>query len=248
MKNVMIYNKIDDKPRWSNDILFNSFKAQIDNSLTRGWKQEDIIIGTNFDFEYKGIKNYLLTDICKTNPFCNKFYGMLEMMQNKVLDDDFWFHDQDAWQLHDDLDFPDFSGEIGGCIYVFTPEWNTCSLFVKKSAVNILEYIVDFMKMNPEYLESVQSDEHVISTLRHNRTEISEYLSTINTQYNVGRTKMEYRYEQADKPVYVGGFVPSIPDSVQVFNGEDNEMKVNLIDKKLDKAFRKHFKEYKDNF
>ena len=102
--------------------------------------------------------------------------------------------------------------------------------------------------MNPEYLESVHSDEHVMSTLRHNNTEISEYLSTINTQYNVGRTKMEHRYNQADKPVYVGGFVPSIPDSVQVFNGEDNEMKVNLIDKKLDEVFRKHFTEYEDNF
>tara|TARA_Y100001938_G_scaffold141966_1_gene212516 strand:+ start:3552 stop:4298 length:747 start_codon:yes stop_codon:yes gene_type:complete len=248
MKNVMIYNKIDDKPRWSNEELFNSFKAQIDNSLDRGWKKDDIIIGTNFDFEYRGIKNKLLTDVCKENPFCNKFYGMLELMKNDILDDDFWFHDQDAWQLHDDLNFPEFDGEIGGCTYIFTPEWNTCSLFIKKSAINILEYIVEFMKMNLSYLEKVQSDENIIATLRHNRTEISDYLSTINTQYNVGRTKMEHRYKVADKPVFVGGFVPSIPDSVQVFNGEDNEMKVNLIDKKLDRVFRKHFKEYKENF
>jgi hypothetical protein len=248
MKNVLIYNKISDKPRWSNEELFSSFRAQIDISLTRGWKKEDLIIGTNFDFEYKGIKNKPLTDICTTNPFCNKFYGMLEMMENGMLDDDFWFHDQDAWQLHDDLDFPEFTGEIGGCTYVFTPEWNTCSLFIKKSAANILEFIVNFMKMNPDYLESVQSDEHVISSLRHGRTEIDEYLSTINNQYNVGRTKMEHRYKAAAKPIFVGGFVPQIPDSVQVFNGENNEMKINLIDDTLDNAFRTHFKEYRENF
>jgi len=248
MKNVIIYNKITDKPRWSNEELFNSFRAQIDNSLERGWEKEDIIIGTNFDFEYRGIKNKLLTDICKTNPFCNKFYGMLELMNQGILDDDFWFHDQDAWQLHDDLNFPEFVGEIGGCAYVFTSEWNTCSLFVKKTAVNILEFIVKFMKMNPDYLESVQSDEHVISTLRHGKTEIDEYLSTINNQYNVGRTKMEYRYNAATKPIFVGGFVPSIPDSVRVFNGEDNKLGVNLIDNKLDIVFRENFREYGEVF
>ena len=121
-------------------------------------------------------------------------------------------------------------------------------LFLKKTAVNVLEFIVEFMKMNLDYLENIPSDEHVISTLRHNGTEIAKYLETINTQYNVGRTKMEHRYRQANKPVFVGGFVPSVPDSVKVFNGEDNELEVNLIDEKLDKVFRKYFKEYKENF
>jgi len=247
MKNVMIYNKISKKPRWSNEELFNSFKAQIDISLARGWKKEDLIIGTNFDFEYKGVKNKPLKNICTTNPFCNKFYGMLELMKSGVLDDDYWFHDQDAWQLHNDLDFPNFDGEIGGCTYVFTPEWNTCSLFVKKTAINVIEYIVEFMELNPEFLEKVHSDEHVIAVLRKS-TEIKKYLTTINNQYNVGRTKMEHRFKAADKPIFVGGFVPQIPDSVQVFNGQNNEMKVNLIDKILDDTFRVHFREYEDNF
>ena len=44
MKNVMIYNKLTDNVRWSDEELFNSFKAQIDNSLSRGWKKEDIIM------------------------------------------------------------------------------------------------------------------------------------------------------------------------------------------------------------
>jgi hypothetical protein len=102
------------------------------------------------------------------------------------------------------------------------------------------------MKMNLDYLKQVQSDENIISMLRGNNTEVSPYLSTINTQYNVGRTKMEHRYKLADKPVFVGGFVPQIPDSVRVFNGENNEMKVNLIDEKLDQVFKKHFKEYRE--
>jgi len=247
MKNVMIYNRVETNIRWNSEELFNFFKAQIDNSLNRGWKARDIIVGTNFSFEYKNIKNKFLTDICTSNIFCNKFYGALELMKQNILTDDFWLHDQDAWQLHNDLNFPDFDREIGGCTYIFTPEWNTCSLFFKKTAINILEYIVNFMKINSEYLESVYSDEHVISFLRNN-SEISKYLSTINTQYNVGRTKMKYRYEAADKPIFVGGFVPSVIDSVKVFNGENSNVKINLIDNVLDNIFRKHFIEYREVF
>ena len=51
----MIYNKITDKPRWTDEDLFQSFRAQIDNSIERGWKREDIIIGTNFDFRDRQI-------------------------------------------------------------------------------------------------------------------------------------------------------------------------------------------------
>ena len=31
-------------------------KMQIDNSLELGWKPEDILLVTNFDYEYRGIK------------------------------------------------------------------------------------------------------------------------------------------------------------------------------------------------
>ena len=57
MKNVLIYNIVDDKKRYDNELLFNYFRAQVDNSLRFGWKNEDIIIGTNFEFEHNGVKN-----------------------------------------------------------------------------------------------------------------------------------------------------------------------------------------------
>ena len=264
MKNVMIYNKLTDNVRWSDEELFNSFKAQIDNSLTRGWKKEDIIIGTNFHFEYKGIKNKLLKNICQENPFCNKFYGMLELMETGVLKDDFWFHDQDAWQLHDDLKFPVFNGQVGGCSYgpdkTFGEQMNTCSFYVKKTGSFVIKYIVDFMKQNLQLIEHEYSDENVISYLRADKeSELCaytgdntpykhEYLTLINHQYNIGVTRIKDRFDAADKPVYVGGFVPQIPKSVRIFNGENNEMKLNFIDNKLDAAFRKHFEEYRSNF
>lgn len=243
MKNVLIYNRLENKLRYKDDLLHSTLRAQIDNSIEQGWDVNDIILGTNFDFEYKGVKNYKLTHICYHNPFYNKFYGMLELMEKGILNDDFWFHDQDAWQINP-IKFPEFEGEIGGCTYVGTSEWNTCSLFIKKTAKDVLKYIVDSMEMNPTI--KVDSDENWIAMLRYN-SEIKPYLTTINNQYNVGRTFMEKRYTAAEKPVCVIAFQPQVPESVSVFNGEDNEFKINLINNNLDKIFKTHIDGYVNN-
>ena len=44
MKNVYIYNVVEDNIRYDNELLLNYFRAQVDNSLRFGWKKEDIII------------------------------------------------------------------------------------------------------------------------------------------------------------------------------------------------------------
>ncbi len=206
MKNVMIYNIVDTKRRHSNDELFKVLKMQIDNSLYYGWDIKDIIIGTNFEFEYKGVKSYQLTDICEFNIFNNKWYGMYELMKNGVLNDDFWFHDQDNWQVNS-MDFPEFKGEVAACTYIRTPEWNTGCVFVKQSAIETIQYIVESMKMNPiQY----QSDENWIAFLRQN-SEVSPYLSTINCEYCVGYTYYNDRFESANKPIKVLGYMPHTP-------------------------------------
>ena len=228
MKNVLIYNIIDSNKRYPNDILINTLKAQIDNSLRFNWDPKDIILGTNFDFEYKGVKNIKLNNVCTYNPFVNKWYGILELMEIGVLKDDFWFHDQDNWQI-DNFDFPQFDGEIGGCTYVGTPEWNTASMFIKSSAINILRYIKEFMDLNQEF--NWFSDENYIAVLR-SQTEIKNYLDTINNQYNVGVTYIENRYNAANKPIKVIGLKPNVLKDINAF------FKYNLIDDELNKIFK----------
>jgi hypothetical protein len=236
MKNVMIYNIVDHKRRHNNDELFKLFQSQIDNSLHYGWSKEDIIIGTNFKFEYKGIKSYHLTDICEFNIFNNKWYGMLELMKNGILNDDFWFHDQDNWQINN-ISFPEFEGEIGAATYVRTPEWNTSAVYVKNTSLPVLEYIVNSMKMNPiQY----QSDENWIAFLRQN-SEIKDYLHTLNTEYCVGYTYLDDRIKSANGPIRCLGFMPNtksheafyernlIPEHLQnIFENQFNTIKAIL--------------------
>jgi len=234
MKNVYIYNVVEDNIRYDNELLLNYFRAQVDNSLRFGWKKEDIIIGTNFDFEHNGVKNIKLKNICTTNIFNNKWYGMLELMNNGYIDDDFWFHDQDSWQVSK-VEFPEFVGEIGGCTYVYTPEWNTCSMFLKQTSVSIVEYIVEFMKINDN--TNFYSDENYISLLR-GGSPIQDYLTTLNNKFNVGLTHMEKRYQAAEKPVCALGFQPHVQSSWDVFIEGKNDLDLKLIDNEMIKLFK----------
>jgi len=234
MKNVYIYNVVEDNIRYDNELLLNYFRAQVDNSLRFGWKKEDIIIGTNFDFEHNGVKNIKLKNICTTNIFNNKWYGMLELMNNGYIDDDFWFHDQDSWQVSK-VEFPEFVGEIGGCTYVYTPEWNTCSMFLKQTSVSIVEYIVEFMKINDN--TNFYSDENYISLLR-GGSPIQDYLTTLNNKFNVGLTHMEKRYQAAEKPVCSLGFQPHVQSSWDVFIEGKNDLDLKLIDNEMIELFK----------
>ena len=58
---------------WSNTQSLTYIKAQIDNSLAFGWKPEDIIIATNFEFEYNGVKTVIFENQSKFSQyFCKQ--------------------------------------------------------------------------------------------------------------------------------------------------------------------------------
>jgi hypothetical protein len=234
MKNVIVYNQVQTtyhtSEKYTDEHLINYLKAQVDNSLRLGWNKEDIIIGTNFDFEHKGIINHKLKDVCTYSGFNNFWYGALELMNNGVLEDNFWLHDQDTWPIRK-FDFPNFDGEIAGCEYIVTKQWNCGSVYFKKTSKFILEYIVELMRNNPNH--KVSSDEEWIAFLRHsNHSEIKDYLKSLNTQYNVGVTHFNDRYNSANKPINVLAFKPDL-------ERDYNTMK-HLIDTELMNIFKKN--------
>jgi hypothetical protein len=204
MKNIIIYNKVDTNKfggKKSDDVINLYLEAQIDNSIFYGWNINDIIIGTNFDFEYKGIKNIKLTNICKFSGYNNKWYGLRELYSNHI-NEDCWIHDYDNWQISDIKDFPNFDGKVGGCTYVYNNEWNTASMFIKKDSLNILDYVYEFLEQNKHI--PFDSDENAISYIR-NVDEVKSYFSDLNQKFNVGMTQLDRRYHIAEKPVCVLG-------------------------------------------
>lgn len=225
MKQVIIYNQIGTDNhgggRYIDDELKKFFHCQIDISLHLGYLPQDIILGTNFNFEYRKVKSHILTDICEWSGFHNFWYGAIELMERGVLDEDFWLHDHDSWPNRY-FNFPDFQGEIAGCEYQGTTEWNCASIYCKSSSLETLNYIKDALIMNKNF--NMSSDEVMIAILRKNPNPIQNRLTSINTRYNVGVTHGEKRLKSAEKPINVLSFNPGIEKGIQ-----------NLINNKLDK-------------
>ena len=215
--------------------MFRYFRCQIDNSLRLGWAPEDIILGTNFEFEYNGVKSHLLTNVCEWSGFNNFWYGALELVQKGIVTDKFWLHDHDSWQVAP-MEFPEFNGDVAGVEYVGTREWNCGSVYFNENCLETLQYIVDTLEENKH--SEVSSDEVIIAFLRRNG-EIQNKMISINQRWNVGLTHSNLRLEKAIKPVIVLSFKP---DQKEIFKTLENKNLINLINSEFFTILNKHFK------
>jgi len=221
MKNVVIFqdfvNDITYGHQWQQEELFKYFRAQVDNSLNLGWAPEDIVICTNLGFEYKGVSIIRLEHECRFNKYFNKQYGIWELLDKKLIDEPFWFHDFDDWPFQK-FEFPEFVGDIGMCKYINGEQWNTGSIFVKPSSVDIWELIIQFMKENRTHpAVDNKGDENIVNMVHNLYPDIQSRFSLLNNQYNVGCTQFDMRYNSATKPIYVGAFKPNKPTDINKF-------------------------------
>jgi hypothetical protein len=238
MKNVIVYNQLNTThhgaSRWNNEELFQYFRAQIDNSLRLGWAPEDIILGTNFEFEYNRVKSHLLTNVCEWSGFNNFWYGALELVEKGIVTEKFWLHDHDSWQVAP-MEFPEFNGDVAGIEYVGTQEWNCGSIYFNENCLNTLQYIVDTLEVNKE--SKVSSDEVIIAFLRRNG-DIQRKMISINQRWNVGLTHSNLRLAKAIKPVIVLSFKP---DQKEIYSILNEKGLLDLIDSDFLHILNKHF-------
>ena len=207
MKNVMLYFKMPDTPYDAHTSIMDYLYAQIDNSLHFNWDPSDLIVISNFDFEYKGVTNTILKTPCNYNVWANKFYAIKQLFDDSVIDD-FWLHDYDVWQI-DHFDFPKFPGMMAGCPYDSDhPNWNGGSFFFSKDSYPLIEYICNFYEMNEDVISKYDdgrgpkwySDELIIDYLR-KQTDVHHLFSSLTPQFNLGMTFFNTRYEFAIKPI-----------------------------------------------
>ena len=237
MKNVVIFQDWIEKNTyghgWTQDELFAYFKARIDNSINLGWDVNDIIVCTNLDFSYKDVQIIQLYDICQYNKYFNKQYGIAELLRRELITEPFWFHDFDDWQLAP-FTFPEFDGDIGMCKYIDFTQWNTGSIFVKPTSLDIWELIVEFMKINSSNpgLEQI-GDENIVNYIYNQYPEIRSRVSLLDSRYNVGCTQFDMRYIDATKPILVGAFKPGTP-------GQDLFASKQMLTNDLENTFKLH--------
>jgi hypothetical protein len=239
MKQVIIYNQLNTTNhgarRWNDSGLSNYLKAQIDNSIRLGWDVNDIILGTNFNFEYNGVKSHHLTNICEWSGFHNFWYGALELVNRGIVNEEFWLHDHDSWQIAP-MEFPKFNGTVAGIEYGATPEWNCGSIYFNRNSSDILEYIVDTLECNKDV--NVSSDEVIIGFIRRHSPYRDQFIS-INSRWNVGMTHANLRLGNAIKPAIVLSFKP---DEENIYDRLTDKGLINLVDPDFLHILNKHFK------
>lgn len=174
-------------------------KLQIDNSLDLGWKEEDILLATNFPYQYKGVKAQVIDDVFYApKPPTTKLYAIINLFDKGLIGNDlYWYHDFDAYQFapitEDGLECFD----LGVTNYGRVPRLCSASMFFRKTARDIFNAIKD-------KVEGYKSNEEVAIMRVRNR--FGDRIKRLNISYCFHRFNLRSCYQIADKPIKAAHF------------------------------------------
>lgn len=247
MKNLLIYT--GPKKGFASKEDLQLAKIQIDNSLNLGWSRSDIVIATDFPFEYNGVKSLVLPGglYYDFDRNANKAIVVLYLINNGyvVKDTLYWCHDFDAYEQspikEEDLGLINF--DLGLTHYYYKPEWQFGSLFFKTTAKDIFEVLDTTIRTKP--WNSRNNEKTLTRLIKHNKIDPGRY-KKLNPTYNFTKRYIEKVYKQAEKPLKVLHFRPSnydvlMPDTaLNMFMYGKNGLKIPLMNERLIKIFKYH--------
>lgn len=245
MKNLLIFAGPDKKFNSEHEMLA---KIQIDNSLDLGWKKEDILLFTDFEWEYRGIKSILLKEDVYY-PFdlaAGKIPVIVYLLNNGLLEKDqlYWSHDFDAFENSkiDEFELGLDDYDLGLTHYTYKPEWQCGSIFFKFSAKDILELIDKTTREKPR--PSRNNEKTLTWLIKHHQIDSKRY-KRMNVTYNIMSKYLPTIYPLADMPLKVLHFLPSkVTDSgettLEIFMHGKNRLNIPLMSDRLIKLFNQH--------
>jgi len=240
------------RPDLASDDAGPLVKVQIDNGLALGWEKEDILLVTNFEYQYGGVKATVLKDVefFERKPQASKINAIIKLFDNGMIQnrEPYWFHDIDAFQLapitEAEIDLSDDGIALtdygGGIKFGGEGRWSTGTIFFKAGAEDI------FRRMKEIYYEKNIDEEEALGLLVIGDPDIRKRVKKINTSYNFTGYGFHSRYKNAIKPLKVTHFHPwaerrraGIKDCLRFFKGE-NELNTPLITNQLIDLFNHH--------
>jgi hypothetical protein len=256
MKNLMIY--ISPTGSFNNprsDLVSNDadflIKVQIDNSLALGWKKEDILLVTNFEYQYKGIEAIVFRDVefFKREPQASKINAIIRLFERYLIRDLelYWFHDLDAFQLQPitEAEINLSNNEIAltapsGIFLMGENRISTGSIFFKSGSKDL------FYRIREVMYRGSTNEENALSVLTMGDWATKQRVRRINNTYNFTGYDLLFGYKQAKKPLKVVHFHHlagikqfGIENCLRFFMGE-NEINTSLITERLIKIFELH--------
>jgi len=255
MKNLLIYispsGSFDNKrPDVIND-AGPLVKVQIENSLALGWKKEDIMLYTNFEFAYGEFKASVLNDaeFFQRKPQASKINTIVKLFENGVIKENelYWFHDLDAFELvpltESEIDISENEialTDYGGIKFGGVDRWSTGSIFFRSGSIDIFYHIKEVI-----YEKNIDEEE-ALGLITLGDLKIRQRVKKINHSYNFIGYNLRSRYREAIKPIKVAHFHPTggirrigVENSLKFFMGENN-IQTPLITERLVKLLRFH--------
>ena len=201
MKQLLIYIGPTDKFDDEHEVLT---KIQIDNSLELGWKPEDIILATNFPWEYRGIKSHVMKGDYSAldGNRSSKIKVIHKLLMDRFINDVIWFHDHDAFQL-ERFGAPD--ADLAITDHGWSHAWNAGSFFFNQDSRHVFELILD--KMGNE-----TNEQNALTAIY---DDIKPKF--LNITYNPNIYQLKQNIEKADKPLLVAHFHPHKPRHMNLF-------------------------------
>ena len=235
MKNLFIYTNPEKKFSEETDDLI---KIQIDNSLDLGWKREDILLFTNFDYGYNGVGSIEIPLLGHGWDRTNKLPAIVYLYDNRLIDNGLhWYHDLDAYQNELLGELPDNRLLLTG--YGYKAQINAGSFFFRDA-----RDIISYWNKRASQIVRTRSDEKTMTDMIRNG-EMTDY-EELNITYNFGQRCPKLCYEKADKPLRVlhfhpyYRFYPKDDTNINVFMHGHNKHKIPMMNERLIKIFQDH--------
>lgn len=249
MKNLLIYVNPNGFDNESEKLV----KIQIDNSLELGWSPDDIVLITDFPYDYAGITAHQIPQGCyyELDKEASKFVVIDYLFDNNLIENDlYWCHDLDAYQLHPitEQELALENVDLGLNDYCRAPRWQLGSFFFKPSARDIFKAILtNFSPRLSESGETVDDgtplDEVALMHLTDNNIgNINSRIKRLNTRYDFGMRRIDYCWTRADKPLKVLHFHPQskLLNTLAIAMYGKNATGQPLMTKRLIKLFNKY--------
>jgi hypothetical protein len=212
-------------------------KIQIENSLRLGWKPEDILLVTNFEYEYMGVKSVVIGDenFCEHFFPATKAYVIAELFNKGLIGDElYWYHDFDCFQLNplNDIEKDMEGADMGLTNYGRVPRLCSASMFFKKSAKDI------FIKLKEDLIACKGGEEGGIMKLRLD-PKLKERIKVLNNTYAFQKWNMWHSYCRSAKPIKAVHFHIT-PDKYDFFVRGNNRVNLKIIPEELVEIFHKY--------
>jgi hypothetical protein len=221
-------------------------KIQIDLSLALGWKKEDIMLVTNFDYEYQGFRSLMLDDwlYCDYIQQNTKTNVVVELFNSGLFtgDDLIWLHDLDVYQdapIHEEeLGLEDF--DLGLTDYGRMPKLNLGSVFFNERARDIFDSLQWVAQ------EDKVIDEVALENLLNENPGLDNRIKKVNISYNFQPFNISSTYKMAIKPIRAFHFHPDVTvrqmgvNTLDYFIRGKNKLNKVLLSDRLVKLFNKY--------